>query len=565
MARIITRCEGVGRRWESDGQQNLIVRAHIEQSSPVACLVLSWFVFVADEIRHVLLCKVTSPSPPHDRSQHVQIPRPSITGPMCTELLAVAREAVAPKGARHLSHLMQAETKEWSVWPAKLSAEKPLLEIPIGSKAFRAPREFRTRGCRARESCTEHIFFDPTPSYTGIFIEKTTCTPRAPVAMADEAETFIQHPLQLDPTSKAISAPTASHAGLSTELEALNSLHRALLNLDSPNVPPPPRPINPKRSAQVSKLRDSANAAYRKAAFTEAIRLYTYAIDMALGRPAWEPLGLVREELAPLYANRAQAHMSQQDWPEGWIDAQLSIECNEETNTKAWWRGGKCLVEMGRWEEAIEWLQKGLEAEGRASDGGRELKALLDDAEKGLERMRQGHAFSKNSDPSLCLIEASLETLLGAPRQGTRSSKRSHAGGRHAGPESLGILSPCSLKISSPPVPNARLIGAGPPFRAFGFRAAAKMIWSGILWQDTQRKPATFHSTVFVCGAPSSSGLCPLEALAFEPCTPIPQGSTQRHGKQAQPEVMPKLAGRHREIFGPAAQRNTADSTPRKG
>lgn len=208
--------------------------------------------------------------------------------------------------------------------------------------------------------------------------------------MASEADSFVQHPLHLDPTSKAISAPTASYHGLSADLDALNTLHRALLNLDAPNVPPPPRPVNPKRSAQISKLRDSANTAYRKGSMPEAIKLYTYAIDMALGRPTWEPLGLVREELAPLYSNRAQAHMTQQNWPEGWVDAQLSVECNEETNTKAWFRGGKCLIEMGRWEEAVEWLAKGLDVEGRESDGGRELKSLLDDAEKGLEKSGLG-------------------------------------------------------------------------------------------------------------------------------------------------------------------------------
>ncbi|KAI1978563.1 hypothetical protein LOZ54_006286 [Ophidiomyces ophidiicola] len=182
--------------------------------------------------------------------------------------------------------------------------------------------------------------------------------------MAAEADdSFFLHPLQLDPTSKAISAPTTSQgSSLAAELDSLNTLHCALLNLDSPNVPPPPRPVNPKRSAQVSKLRDSANTAYRKSTIPEAIRLYTYAIDMALGRPPWEPLGLVREELAPL------------------------IECNDETNTKAWWRGGKCLVEMGRWEEAVEWLQRGLETEGIETDGGRELKTLMDDAQKGLAR-----------------------------------------------------------------------------------------------------------------------------------------------------------------------------------
>ena len=139
------------------------------------------------------------------------------------------------------------------------------------------------------------------------------------------SETFIQHPLQIDASSKAISAPSSSSASLTNELEALNALHRNLISLETPGTPPPPKPVNPKRSAQVSKLKDSANAAYRKSTFDEAIRLYTYAIDMALGRPGWEPVALVREELAPLYANRAQAQMAQQNWAEGYVDAQLSV------------------------------------------------------------------------------------------------------------------------------------------------------------------------------------------------------------------------------------------------
>lgn len=194
-------------------------------------------------------------------------------------------------------------------------------------------------------------------------------------------DTFIQHPLQIDPSSKAISTTSAS-ATLASELEALNLLHRSLLNLDSPNVPPPPRPVNPKRSAQVTKLRDSANAAYRKSSFEEAIKLYTYAIDMALGRPVWEPLALVREELAPLYANRAQAQMSRQSWAEGWVDAQLSVESVDTGNTKAWWRGGKCLAEMGRWEEAREWLEKALQADDKDTEGLKEIRSLLDEVKE---------------------------------------------------------------------------------------------------------------------------------------------------------------------------------------
>ncbi|KAK2734903.1 hypothetical protein FQN55_002473 [Onygenales sp. PD_40] len=203
------------------------------------------------------------------------------------------------------------------------------------------------------------------------------------------ADTFIQHPLHLDPTTKAISAPSSSSASLTTELDALNQLHRALIALDSPNTPPPPRPVNPKRSAQIAKLRETANTAFRKSSYVEAVKLYTYAIEMALSRPTWEPLGLVREELPPLYTNRAQAYMAQQMWAEGWVDAKTSVECAPGGNTKAWWRGGKCLIEMGRWEEASEFIARGSEVEGRNSEGARELKGLMEEVEKGLERSRE--------------------------------------------------------------------------------------------------------------------------------------------------------------------------------
>lgn len=113
--------------------------------------------------------------------------------------------------------------------------------------------------------------------------------------------------------------------------------------------------------------------------------MYALAIEMALGRPAWEPVGLVREELSALYANRAQAYMQQQLWAEAWVDAQLSVECNEQGNGKAWWRGGKCLVEMGRWEEAQKWITKALDIEG-GGDFTKELNALMVDIHTGLEK-----------------------------------------------------------------------------------------------------------------------------------------------------------------------------------
>ncbi|MCJ1256775.1 hypothetical protein MMC24_004599 [Lignoscripta atroalba] len=202
-------------------------------------------------------------------------------------------------------------------------------------------------------------------------------------------ETFTLLPLYLDPSSKAISAPSlpaTADAALITELTALNQLHRSFLNLDTPSqVPPPPLPLNPKRSAQIQKMREQGNAIFRKSSATstaEAIKLYSYGLDMALGRPGWEPAALVKDEVSVLLANRAQAHMNVQQWPEGAADANTSVVMKRVGNAKAWWRRGKCLVEMGRWEEARDWVEKGLELEG--NDG--ELKGLMGDVMSHLEK-----------------------------------------------------------------------------------------------------------------------------------------------------------------------------------
>jgi len=99
---------------------------------------------------------------------------------------------------------------------------------------------------------------------------------------------------------------------------------------------------------------------------------------MALARPAWEPSGLVREELSGLLSNRAQANMAMQNWAEGAVDAEASVEMKKVGNAKAWWRRGKCLLEMGRLDEAELWVKQGLEFEATEHD----LINLKDEIEK---------------------------------------------------------------------------------------------------------------------------------------------------------------------------------------
>ena len=103
---------------------------------------------------------------------------------------------------------------------------------------------------------------------------------------------------------------------------------------------------------------------------------------MARGRPLWEPSGLVKDEMSGLYANRAQAHMALSNWVEGSVDAECSIEAKKVGNAKAWWRKGRCLMEMGRLEEAKDWVGRGLEMEGNEAD----LVGLLKEIEEQLVR-----------------------------------------------------------------------------------------------------------------------------------------------------------------------------------
>jgi translocation protein SEC72 len=207
-----------------------------------------------------------------------------------------------------------------------------------------------------------------------------------------DTNSFSQIPITMDSATKTISSPlVATDPTLQEELAALNTLHKALVAAQSDTlnaIPPPPTNVNPKRTANVSKLRESANTNYRNGKHADAIRMYTFGIEMALGRPAWEPSALVREELSGLYANRAQAHMALQNWPEGAADAQCSVELKKVQNAKAWWRRGKCLYEMGRLDEAARWLSEALEFEADGGEQSSELVGLKREVIDALDKRR---------------------------------------------------------------------------------------------------------------------------------------------------------------------------------
>ena len=151
-------------------------------------------------------------------------------------------------------------------------------------------------------------------------------------------------------------------------------------------------PVNPKRSAQITKLRESGNAAFKQGKYSDAAKLYGLGIEMAGGRPVWEPAGLVREELSALYGNRAQAHLGIQQWAEASVDAECSVELKKVGNVKGWWRRGVALKEMGRLEEAAEWTREGVEFESAGPDkaGVEELMGLGREIDE-VRRKRKGN------------------------------------------------------------------------------------------------------------------------------------------------------------------------------
>lgn len=215
----------------------------------------------------------------------------------------------------------------------------------------------------------------------------------------ESPETFTQLALQIDATTKLLSTNSDSSL-LTQELISLNSLHKSLQkDIDtshpqynaSHNVPPPPIPVSQKRSNQITKLRESGNASLKKSQASDAIRMYTLAIEMAIGRPAWEPWALVREEVAALLSNRAQAQISIREWPMGLVDAEASLEMKAACNVKAWYRAGVCLREMGRLEDAREMLARGIEFESAAPERGAisELENLLGEVEGALADARK--------------------------------------------------------------------------------------------------------------------------------------------------------------------------------
>ncbi len=202
------------------------------------------------------------------------------------------------------------------------------------------------------------------------------------------ADTFFALPLTYDDKTKNVVCSNhllAVCAKCNIDMTSLNQLSRAFNSLPSDAVAPPSpaKPPPPQRSAQIAKLKDSGNAAFKAHRFNEAIRFYSLAIDMALARPPWEAAALCRDETVILLCNRSAARFALNEFAESLADAEAVVELKKPW-PKGHFRKCKALQAIGRLEEAKIAIELGLMYDPNDND----CNIVLRDIKKAIEARR---------------------------------------------------------------------------------------------------------------------------------------------------------------------------------
>ncbi|EEB08785.1 ER protein translocation subcomplex subunit Sec72 [Schizosaccharomyces japonicus yFS275] len=126
-------------------------------------------------------------------------------------------------------------------------------------------------------------------------------------------------------------------------------------------IPPPYPPAKPNAalSAQVNKMKQTGNDAFKRKKWGEAKRLYSMALKMAASRYRWEPAALTAEETSTLLCNRAAAELALEEYPEALVDADAAISIRKNYG-KGYYRKAKALEAMHRFDEAKQTANDGL-------------------------------------------------------------------------------------------------------------------------------------------------------------------------------------------------------------
>ncbi|KAI8645546.1 hypothetical protein BD408DRAFT_411607 [Parasitella parasitica] len=126
-------------------------------------------------------------------------------------------------------------------------------------------------------------------------------------------------------------------------------------------LPPPNKPFTTNLKTTINKHKLDGNQAYKAESYQRAVELYTLAAELAWGRPLWEPLAFqtVREELAPILSNRSAANCLLANYVDALVDAHVVTQLKKDWS-KGWFRKGKALMGLDRFDEATDAFQTGL-------------------------------------------------------------------------------------------------------------------------------------------------------------------------------------------------------------
>ncbi|RIA92545.1 hypothetical protein C1645_62473 [Glomus cerebriforme] len=144
------------------------------------------------------------------------------------------------------------------------------------------------------------------------------------------------------------------------DFKPLNTLHKSLIPING-NIPPP-NYFNQNLSIQITKLKEDGNKSFKSQKYSEAIKSYSSAIELAFQRPFWESHELTEQEVSVCLSNRSTAYISCEQWVNAYVDAEWSIRIKPDYS-KAYFRKGKALMGMKRYEEAVHAFEIGLEFE----------------------------------------------------------------------------------------------------------------------------------------------------------------------------------------------------------
>lgn len=183
----------------------------------------------------------------------------------------------------------------------------------------------------------------------------------APPAVPDEEITIVPLSFSLANLNAPVSYVGTPPPGYTaTDLSILNDLaHDLLLNPNQAFPPPPQTTVNP-RSQKGSAQKDAGNTHFRKGEWQEAIKYYTLAAETAATRPLYESNLYARDEIAIALCNRSAAYLLAGEFVNALVDADAVVALKRPW-VKGYFRKGKALQAMGRWEEAREALLLGLQ------------------------------------------------------------------------------------------------------------------------------------------------------------------------------------------------------------